>query len=275
MARRRMLDPSFWDDESTGGLSNDARLLFICCISQADDYGKLSGSAATLKKIAFGFTDMTTADVETLLCEIASKVRGFHRYEIDGKQYIALLHWHDYQRVDHPYDSIIPDPVDVAFDPPERPRNTNSKNSSENHSESPARQLINQLSTNQLSTNESTNKLASLAKKAFGSSGRDVAALAKATILAEQYGSDVVEAALVAAVGDDDAIKTPSQWLVWAVEKRVKENKQTKGKCPPDCVEKKLGDKRYHFPREKLPELENMSQNLKADFIREFGTEVA
>lgn len=274
MARRRMIDPSFWDDESVGTLSNDSRLLFLCCISQADDYGKLTGSAATLKKIAFGFTDMTNADVEALLQEITSKVRGFHRYEIDGKTYIALLHWHAYQRVDHAYDSIIPDPDDASFDPPERSRNIKSKNSSENDSESQTRQLINQ-PTNQLSTNQSTNKLASLAKKAFGNSGRDVAALTKAKALAEQYGSEYVEAALVAAVGDDEAIKKPSQWLVWAVEKRVKEGKLVTGKCPPNCVEKKLGDKRYYFPREKLSELENMSQNLKADYIREYGTEVA
>lgn len=150
MARRRMIDPSFWDDEDLGQECDAVRILFVACISNADDYGKLSGSAAYLKKIAFGFTDKTIEQVEEMLGRMHDRIKGFHRYFIESRPYIALLHWHKYQRVDKPYPSTIPDPPDAAFDPPARlpeqpaaPHSRNhskndskngSKNDSENHS---------------------------------------------------------------------------------------------------------------------------------------------
>jgi hypothetical protein len=164
MARQRMLNPSFWDDEDTGLLSTEARLLFIACISYADDYGKLSASPAALKKIAFGFTDFTTQQVQSWRDEINSKVRGFHVYTVEDKEYIALLHWHRYQRVDHPTASIFPDPNDAKFEPTEYQKNnkrtddnkpkqngsdtnsqSDSENDSENSSKSDSSQLISEL----------------------------------------------------------------------------------------------------------------------------------
>lgn len=143
MARRRMLDPSFWDDDNVGALSTPARLLFLACISNADDYGKLKGAPATLKKIAFGFTNDSVDQVRAWRDEIAENVRGFHVYAVDGKEYIALLHWHRFQRVDHPQASTLPDPPDIVFSPSEYQKNTkrDSQNKSQNDSENPARQL--------------------------------------------------------------------------------------------------------------------------------------
>lgn len=129
MARRRVIDPGFWDDEDVGALTNNARLLFLGCISHADCYGKLTGSPASLKKMIFGFTGTTIDEVSTLLRE-CDTLRGFHRYTVDGKPYIALLHWHKYQRIDHPTPSVIPDPADAKFDPAP-PEVTSTKKRSE------------------------------------------------------------------------------------------------------------------------------------------------
>lgn len=135
MARRRMIDPSFWDDDAAGPLPDSARILVIGCVSNADCYGKLTGSPASLKKIVWGFHDRTVAEVAELLTLVSQALSGFHCYEVAGKPYIALLHWWRYQRVDNPTRSTIPDPPDAAFDPPCPYGNIISQNGSENGSQ--------------------------------------------------------------------------------------------------------------------------------------------
>jgi hypothetical protein len=118
MARKRMIDPGFWDDEDVGQLTNDERLLFLGCISNADCFGKLTGSPASLKKMVFGFCDTSSSQVGSMLSRIHNTINGFHCYTVNGKPYIALLHWHRYQKYDNPAISVIPDPDDAEFDPP-------------------------------------------------------------------------------------------------------------------------------------------------------------
>jgi len=117
MSRRRMIDPSIWEDEDVGQLSDRAFRLFIACISNADDEGRLQGSAVKLRGIAFGFSDdVTTQDVADALIEIESRIRGFARYTSEGRDCIALSHWKRYQRVDHPQASKLPPPLDSQND---------------------------------------------------------------------------------------------------------------------------------------------------------------
>lgn len=136
MARRRMLDPSIWDDEDLGSLSVQERLLFISSVSHADDWGKLPGSAAALKKVTFGFDNYSIGQVLKWRNNLAATVKGYHVYEIDGKEYVSLLRWHKYQRVDKPQPSTIPDPIDAEFDPSSKQNSSenDSKNGSESHS---------------------------------------------------------------------------------------------------------------------------------------------
>jgi hypothetical protein len=135
MSRRRMIDPSFWDDEDICSLPDSERLLFLSCICSADDEGKLSGSPATIKKIAFGMTDTSTKEVENMLQNISNNIRGFHRYSVEDKSYIKLVNWKKYQRVDHPQKSVIPEPD-----------GDDSKNDSKNE----AHQLNNELTSEEL-----------------------------------------------------------------------------------------------------------------------------
>jgi len=108
-----MISPEIWSDVDVGSLSDGAFRVFIACISNADDHGKLECSAIRMRGIAFGFRSVSVAKVESYLQEIASKLRGFHRYEVDGRQYVKLLNWNRYQtiRSDKLQVSTIPDPV--------------------------------------------------------------------------------------------------------------------------------------------------------------------
>jgi len=162
-----MIDPSFWDDEDLGLLCAEERLIMVAAISQSDDWGKLPGSAAFFKKVVFGFTDTTVEQVESWLTNVANRITGFHRYEVDGKLFIALLHWLKYQRVDHPQPSTIPDPSGVSFS--ERSKN-DSKNDSENDSKNdseihsvgvPSKERKKEISTKEVSTKEAREAAAS------------------------------------------------------------------------------------------------------------------
>ena len=97
MPRKRMLDPLIWDDPDFAELSRDARLLFIGLISLADDYGHVPGRPATLRKMVFGYDDLSVADVATLLDEIVGRCRNVHPYEVDGQQYLWLKTWERHQ----------------------------------------------------------------------------------------------------------------------------------------------------------------------------------
>ncbi len=111
MARKRMLDPSIWDDEHVGMLSPNAFRLFICCISNADDDGKLLGSARYLRALAFRFSDdVSVESTAGWLDEIASTMRSFQRYTVAGREYIRFLKWHEYQVINKPTASKLPDP---------------------------------------------------------------------------------------------------------------------------------------------------------------------
>lgn len=116
--RRRMIDPSFWDDESLGVLGSDERLLFIACISNADDEGRLKGSPESLKKIVFGFQEVAVEQVRGWLDNLCAHVRGLVQYESEGRQYLALLNWSKYQTIERPTRSIIPAPLDESSTDP-------------------------------------------------------------------------------------------------------------------------------------------------------------
>lgn len=108
MPRRRMIDPSIWSDSLVGSLSDPARILFIALISNADDEGRLEADALSLRRTAFGFRDVTVADVEGWLAEIASTLRSVAVYQRDGRRYVELQNWLSYQTINRPTPSRIP-----------------------------------------------------------------------------------------------------------------------------------------------------------------------
>jgi len=111
MARKRMIDPSFWEDEGIGSLNRDERLFFIGCFSNADDEGRLVANAHRLKSAIFSYDDdLTPADVLRIRDSVAGKLNGLSVYEVQGKEYICLTHWDIYQSINHPTPSRLPAP---------------------------------------------------------------------------------------------------------------------------------------------------------------------
>jgi hypothetical protein len=122
MARRRMIDPNFWQSEDVSKLTIRQRLLFIGIFSNADDEGKLRGNPAFVRSAVFPYEDFTLRDIEDDLNKVES-IGSIHQYEVEGSKYIRLINWKKFQRVDKPQGSVIPDPVE-----------NDSKNDSENYS---------------------------------------------------------------------------------------------------------------------------------------------
>lgn len=110
MARIRSLKPEMWQSETFGTVSIEAQAMFIGLITQADDHGRLQGSAARMRALIWPYkTDLDTAWVDGLLDELQSAELVL-RYEHDEKQYLALPGWADHQKVDRPSESRFPAP---------------------------------------------------------------------------------------------------------------------------------------------------------------------
>lgn len=111
MARKRMIDPSIWQSEDFGKLSNLAKIVFIGLFSLADDEGRGRANPMYLKSNLFPYNeDMRSADIEKALLEISSNMSVIF-YSCDGSSYYSLLSWYTFQKMEKPTNSKLP-----AFD---------------------------------------------------------------------------------------------------------------------------------------------------------------
>ena len=117
MKRRRMISPAIWDDPEVGELDPLGFKLFIGCISLADDDGRLDADPRTLRKTIFGYTEGTSVDdVRQVRDSMAASLPNVQLYQVDGREYIALLKWKDHQAISASWHqaSIIPAPPAAA-----------------------------------------------------------------------------------------------------------------------------------------------------------------
>ena len=119
MARKRMIDPSIWDDEGFSDLSFVGRLLFIGMFSYADDYGKGRANPKFLKSKVFPYDDMRVAEVDKALSEIGHKT-SVQFYCVNGQSYYIFKNWKKWQKVEKPTASVIPDPEESNSGNPPR-----------------------------------------------------------------------------------------------------------------------------------------------------------
>lgn len=110
MARRRMIDPNFWQSEDVSKLTIRQRLLLIGLFSNADDEGKMRGNPAFVRSAVFPYEDFTLCDIEQDLNKIES-IGSIQQYEVEESKYIRLINWKKFQRVDKPQSSVIPEPL--------------------------------------------------------------------------------------------------------------------------------------------------------------------
>lgn len=107
MARKRMIDPSFWTDEKLGECSVQERLLFMGLISNADDEGYGRANPKLLKSLIFPYDDLRASDLEKWL----SHLGGLHivvLYEYNGQTYYNLPNFLKHQTINRPTETSFP-----------------------------------------------------------------------------------------------------------------------------------------------------------------------
>lgn len=110
MARKRMIDPTFWTDEKLGTLTALTRLLFMGLISNADDEGRLPGHPALVKSQIFPYdVDITVQNVSDWLKNLA-ELDMIQVYSVKGQTYIQINNFLKYQSINRPTPSNYPAP---------------------------------------------------------------------------------------------------------------------------------------------------------------------
>lgn len=142
MARKRMIDPTFWEDEQVGQLSIRQRLLLLSCFNHADDEGRGRAHPALLRNQTFVYDDdVTVSDVKQDMEEICKSLDLSNAFCLktynDGKQneFYCIPNWSETNKPSHPTRSSIPNPPEGLLRPPENFANT----SDENHEDSAKR----------------------------------------------------------------------------------------------------------------------------------------
>ncbi len=124
MARKRMIDPSLWTDEGMAALTPRQQLLYIGLFSNADDEGRLKGSAAAIRlMLPAVYADTAVAEVEADVVAVLGSMRQLVRYEHEGRQYLAFRNYTAWQRIDKPTASVLPPPPSNPPPPPEHSAN--------------------------------------------------------------------------------------------------------------------------------------------------------
>lgn len=107
MARIRTIKPELPQSETIGGLSRDARLLFIQLFTIADDAGRARAASRLLASLLYPYDDDATGLIDEWLSELEAK-RVIRRYEVDGSQYLEIVKWLEHQKIDRPSASRLP-----------------------------------------------------------------------------------------------------------------------------------------------------------------------
>lgn len=111
MARIRTIKPDFWESESVGRLSMQARLLFIACLNFADDEGLLRWNEAYLSSQAFVYDELSTDQISELMCELVRENIIFPYKAGSNNQRLAwIICFRNHQVINRPQPSKLPPP---------------------------------------------------------------------------------------------------------------------------------------------------------------------
>lgn len=116
MARIRTIKPDFFTSDTVSALPLRARLTWIGLWTHCDDYGRCRDNVKLIKAAVWPQDDVSIKDIEADLNTLADR-RVILRYEVDGKNYLAVTSWDEHQRVHHPSQSKIPAPLNGSTPP--------------------------------------------------------------------------------------------------------------------------------------------------------------
>lgn len=138
MARRRMIDPHFWESGDVKRLDFFTRLFLIGMFSLADDEGRGTGGATYLKSVIFPHDEIPSTKIKKSLRAIQENI-SVQFYEVDGQEYYQFLNWKKWQRVDKPKESLLPPPDSISKNESENESENESKKCSKNESDNESR----------------------------------------------------------------------------------------------------------------------------------------
>ena len=104
-----LIDPKFVHSQSVASLDPLGRLLFVGMLCGADKQGRLPGQPAYLRSTCLPYDDVTLSQVDGWLDDMQA-LDMILRYDVDGAQYVQIVHWHDYQRMQYAPPSKYPAP---------------------------------------------------------------------------------------------------------------------------------------------------------------------
>lgn len=104
-----MIDGGIWANEKFAEMPSMARLLQIGLINLADDQGRVKAHPAYLRSQLFPYDDVSLDDISDWLQIIVDNDTAL-MYETDGKEYLQLLNWWEYQSLQYASPSEYPRP---------------------------------------------------------------------------------------------------------------------------------------------------------------------
>ena len=105
--RIRTIKPEFWESESLGRVSREARLLFIGLFSCCDDSGRTRAASRLLASRLFPYDLDAINKIDGWLQELSTE--GCIRvYRVDGETYLDIPKWLSHQKIDRPSESKLP-----------------------------------------------------------------------------------------------------------------------------------------------------------------------
>ena len=102
MARKRMIDPSFWSDDTIIELTAEERLMFIGMWNFADDSGIIQNNEKLVKARVFPADNYTDARIRSWLDRFIEK--QLFQVSDDGKL-LRITNWTIYQKINRPQES--------------------------------------------------------------------------------------------------------------------------------------------------------------------------
>jgi len=113
--RIRSIKPEFWESESLGRVSREARLLFIGLFSCCDDVGRARASSRLLASRLFPYDEDAFKRLQGWISEL-EKQGCIRLYQVDGEAYLDIPKWQNHQKIDKPSASKLPSFDDVRED---------------------------------------------------------------------------------------------------------------------------------------------------------------
>ena len=105
--RIRSIKPEFWESESLGRVSREARLLFIGLFSCCDDLGRARASSRLLASRLFPYDEDAFKKLPTWIAEL-EKQGCIRLYQVSGEAYLDIPKWLNHQKIDKPSASKLP-----------------------------------------------------------------------------------------------------------------------------------------------------------------------